>query len=98
MHVDRFRQCHIPLPYNHARHCPQHELYSPKKTFLMIDAVVVLAGVGLFAFIWWWGGARHYCIPPSFEDWLTIDIGPRTNTQVIVGQADLNGYNDVHTS
>jgi hypothetical protein len=31
-----------------------------------VDAVVVLAGVGLFAFVWWWAGARHYCI--SFLD------------------------------
>jgi len=26
-----------------------------------LDAVVVIAGVGLFAFIWWWAGARKYC-------------------------------------
>jgi len=37
-------------------------------------AVVVLAGVGLFAFVWWWAGARKYY------------IGPRSNTEVIVGQ------------
>jgi hypothetical protein len=61
--MDRIRQCHFPLPNHHARHCPQHELYYPVKTFLMIDAVVVIAGVGLFAFVWWWAGARHYCIP-----------------------------------
>jgi hypothetical protein len=44
------------------------------------------------------GVVRDTIVFPSFEDWLIIDIGPRTNTQVIVGQADLNGYNDVHTS
>jgi hypothetical protein len=27
-----------------------------------VDAVAVMAAVGLFAFIWWWAGARNYCM------------------------------------
>jgi hypothetical protein len=33
--------------------------------WLTIDAAVVVAGVGLFAFVWWWAGARNYCAFPS---------------------------------
>jgi len=54
-------------------------------------AVVVLAGVGLFAFIWWWAGARHYCTALFYDRLLTIDIGPRTNTEVIVGEVGPDG-------
>jgi hypothetical protein len=53
-------------------------------------AVVVLAGVGLFAFVWWWAGARHYCTLLRWEK-LIVDIGPRTNTQVILGEVDPDG-------
>jgi hypothetical protein len=53
-------------------------------------AVVVLAGVGFFAFVWWWAGARHYCTSHPWAR-LIVDIGPRTNTQVIVGEVDPDG-------
>ena len=46
-----------------------------------VDAVVVMAGVGLFAFVWWWAGARHYCESGCNEE-LIVDIGPRTYTHV----------------
>jgi hypothetical protein len=35
---------------------------------------------------------------PFLEGWLILDIGPRTNTQVIVGQADINRYDNVDVS
>jgi hypothetical protein len=44
------------------------------------------------------GQVRDIIVSPSFDTSLIIDIGPRSNTEVIVGQADLNGYNDVHGS
>jgi uncharacterized membrane protein YqiK len=50
--------------------------------WLITDAVVVIAGVGVFAFIWWWAGARHYCTSHSML-FLIIDIGPRANTHTV---------------
>jgi len=49
--------------------------FQPVTVENMNYAVVVLAGVGLFAFVWWWAGARKFY------------VGPRSNTEVIVGQA-----------
>jgi hypothetical protein len=59
--MDFIYQHNLPLPDSSACHSRQHELYSQLWLILMVDAVVVIAGVGLFAFIWWWAGARNYC-------------------------------------
>ena len=76
MYLDSLYQYDILIPNHHARHRSQHELYPPKylpqhhlESYLSkfiyddadLDAVVVIAGVGLFAFVWWWAGARKYC-------------------------------------
>jgi hypothetical protein len=83
MYLDRILECHFPFPDNNACHGSQYELYVSMDV-TDVDAVVVLAGVGLFAFVWWWAGARHYCI--FLLDVTNADIGPRTNTQIIVGE------------
>jgi hypothetical protein len=60
--VDIIRQFDFHVPHRDARYGAQHELsFHPSSPLLTIDAAVVIAGVGLFAFIWWWAGARKYC-------------------------------------
>jgi hypothetical protein len=41
----------------------------------MLDASVVIAGVALFAFVWWLLGGRKYY------------VGPRANTHVLEAQS-----------
>ena len=74
--MDCISQRHLPLPHHSTCHCSEYELYPASRGYAHVDAVVVLAGVGLFAFVWWWAGARHYCTFP-----LRIELTDRYWTQ-----------------